>query len=126
LSKTVKELGDWPAQRQQPADSGYSRERGRRAVAQENEAPPPQESTEHVDEKAQVLASLAQELVKRNCSLDELKNQVYETARGERLLKGLVVNPWTGGMVQLSTVITHARKLVEDRLKEADGGEEGY
>ena len=77
---------------------------------------------EHVNEKAQVLASLAQELVKRNCSLDELKGQVYEVARGERLLKAMVINPWTGTMVQLSTVITYARKTIEDRSEE--GGSE--
>jgi hypothetical protein len=80
--------------------------------------------TGHVNEKAQVLASLAHELNKQGCDVGELKTQVYDIAKAESLLKGLVINPFTGTMVQLSTVITQARKEAEARVIIAEGDPE--
>jgi hypothetical protein len=77
--------------------------------------------TGHVNERAQVLASLAHELNSRNCTVDELKTKVYDLAKADSLLKGLVINPFTGTMCQLSAVITQARKEAEQRA----GGDEG-
>jgi len=71
--------------------------------------------TGHVNENAQVLASLTHELNRRGCDVAELKAKVYDIAKESSLLKGLVVNPFTGTMCQLSAVITQARKEAEQR-----------
>jgi hypothetical protein len=75
--------------------------------------------TGHVNEKAQVLASLAHEMNQRDCDVAELKAKVYDIAKADSLLKGLVVNPFTGTMCPLSAVITQARKAAEQRDADA-------
>jgi hypothetical protein len=51
--------------------------------------------------------------------VDELKAKVYDLAKADSLLKGLVINPFTGTMCQLSAVILQARKAAEARAEEA-------
>lgn len=87
----------------------------RQATKPETAAP----ETGHVDEKAQVLASLAHELDQRGCTVADLKAKVYDVAKNNSLLNGLVINPFDASMCKLSVVITHARKEAEQRAADA-------
>jgi ERF superfamily len=73
--------------------------------------------TGQVNERAQVLASLTHELHQRGCTVVDLKEKVYDIAKAESLLKGLVINPFDASMCQLSVVITQARKEAEQRAQ---------
>lgn len=75
------------------------------------------QETGQINEKAQVLASLAHELSRQNCTVAELKAKVYDLAKAESLLNGLVINPFDASLGQLSAVITMARKEAEARTQ---------
>lgn len=82
--------------------------------------PPAQEAPAkpEPDEKASLAADFAVNaaaLVKEGGTVDDLKKVVYEPAKTARCLRAMVDDPFEEGMrCQLSAVITHAKKLIEN------------
>lgn len=75
-----------------------------------------------INEDAQLLASLAHELVQQGVGVDELKAQVYDEAKHAHLLDKMVISPFTADFCKLSTVITAAKKTLQEASGEAEAG----